>query len=403
MARFSFKVRDFSGKIIMGSINADTLSAAAKMLRDNGLSLIYVRRQTIGLHWHDILSWWEGRQKKEYVPVLCRQLAAMMSAGIPLNEALLAIAEDTEVKAHKNLALELARDIEIGLPIDRALKNQGRVFNDAVIALMKAGEYSGTLDEVMQRLAGRLEAQYRARKKLRGAMAYPLLLTLVMIVVALFMSVYVLPSFITLFDGLHIDLPLPTKVLIYLSKQGQNNFIVIIAGIGFLVALFNYMLTFPKIKIWFDYWQLKWPLFGTLRRYIHWQQILDTMAILLQSGVVIDEAIMIAKDVANNQYLSQLLERTAGRVRSGHEFTFELRHIDILSKKIISLLRAGERSGTLEQMLEKSAAFYDTEATSLMVYIQALAEPVMILFIGGLIFMFVLSIALPLLDVMTAL
>ena len=111
----------------------------------------------------------------------------------------------------------------------------------------------------------------------------------------------------------------------------------------------------------------------------------------------------ITQNVTGNLYLSRLLEKAAHKVRSGHEFTFELRHSDVLSKKIISLLRAGERSGTLEQMLEKSAALYETEAQSLTVYIQSLAEPVMILFIGGLIFMFVLSIALPLLDVMTAL
>ena len=403
MARFSFKARDFSGKVIIGSINANTLTNAARMLHDSGLSLIYLRQQAFGFHWRDLLSWWEGRQKKAYVPILCRQLAAMMSAGIPLNEALLAIAQDTESKAPKNLAVELARDIEIGLPIDRALRNQGQVFDNAIIGLMKAGEYSGTLDEVMQRLAGRLEASYRAKKKFKGAMAYPLLLIIVTAVLILFMGIYVLPSFITLFDGLHIELPLPTRIIIYLSQQWQNNFMIIIIGVGFLAALFNYLLSFPKIRLWFDYWQLKLPLFGKLKCYVYWQQIFETIAILLQSGVVIDEAITITKTITNNQYLGQLMEKTAARVRSGHELTFELRHSDILAKKIISLLRAGERSGTLEQMLQKSAAFYETEAEALTVYIQALAEPVMILLIGSIIFMFVLSIALPLLDVMTAL
>lgn len=412
MEAFSYEACNKHSERFAGELEAETIHEAAQMIRRKGLWVV-------SLHPNEMFSIscipsvftilertrFSSRNGigREATILFLRQMSVLLQTGMPIHQALQALVEARGTQRYTQLIQEMLSDLMNGSSLSDAMEKHPGVFSTTVSSLTRAGEMSGTLEQIFASMADFLERDYRAREKLKTVMMYPLALLAVSLFSMGFMTVFVMPTLALLLQNLHAALPLPTRILLFLSNAMQQHFLwlLLFLFLHLMGAVYLYRQLSWRRRI--DRCLLFLPVFGSLKLYSVWRGVLETLAVLLHNGIALPHALDLVAPSVGNRWIRHLVETARRRVLSGHAFCTAWQDEKTFPRMLASLIAAGERSGELERMLEKAAEFAAVTAENRSARIQAMAEPVLILIVGGIVFLFVLSIILPLIETMDVL
>ncbi len=393
MGAFEYQALDANGQTQKGVLQGDTARAVRQLLRERGLNAYAVNEVAEG---RDHASFWQRRGlSRAQLALLTRQMATLLAAGLPIDEALSALSEESEEERVRTLLAGLRSRVLEGSSFAAALAEYPLSFPEIFRASIAAGEQSGRLDEVLERLADYSESRDQLTQKIWTAIAYPLLLTLVAIAVVSGLLVYVVPQIVGVFSQLHQTLPLPTRALIGLSDFVKAFGWVLLVGL--LVAGFGarFALHQERVRYTWHQWLLRLPLIGRLTRAANTARCARTLALLTASAVPLLESLAVAAQVVPNLPMRAALKRAAITVREGGAFAKALADSGYFPPVAVRLIASGERSGQLERMLEQAADHQQRDLDRWLSVVTAVLGPVVILLVGAMVLFIVLAILLP--------
>ncbi len=332
------------------------------------------------------------------VSEVTRQLATLVRAGIPVVDSIGAISEQLENPLFKRVLSEVRRAVNEGSSLANAMKKHPKVFSTLYVNMVAAGEQSGTLDIVFERLADFTEGQVRLRSKLMGAMMYPCIMIGLGFVIVAMMMLFVVPQIQELFDQMGGELPLITRILIGASEFFQSYWWLMGIGMAVFIWWFNKWRVSEKGKPKFDAWLLRVPIFGPLIRMVNVTRFARTLSTLLESGVPILNALSIVRSIMGNQVIADVIEEAREAVKEGHSIAEPLKRSGQFPPMVVHMIAVGEKSGELETMLTNVAESYEMQVESKVTQLTSILEPLMIVVMGvGVAFM-VFAIIMPMLE-----
>ena len=394
MITFSYQARDASGRIVSGIQDALNEDNAVTSLMSRGLMVLSLQRKAASAR---------SRQRtwsvKETDLVLCtRQLATMIEAGISLVQALTALYEQADPKRQRNLRhviSDVTTRVQGGETFNESIAKHPRVFNRLFVSMVKAGETGGLLAEILDRLAGFLEASARLRKKVKSAMTYPVIVICIAFCITTFLLVRVVPIFGEIFADFGAKLPAPTQFLIDLSNFIRGEWYFLLLGIGGAIFGTRAFLRSKRGKQWSDRWKLKLPVLGPLSHKIAMSRFARTFAQLIRSGVPILEVLDIVGGTAGNYVIEKSIKSVSEDVEKGDNLSVALSKKAIFPPMLLRMVAAGEATGKIDTMLEKMADFWDEEIEAMLDALTSLIEPLLIVFLGLVVGGIVISMFLP--------
>jgi type IV pilus assembly protein PilC len=393
MQTFAYQARDSAGKSLSGLQEALNEENAINTLMARGLMVLSIQAKA------------GGRRKSGYTTVpdtdlvlFTRQLATMVDAGLPLVGALTGLYEQADPKRQAGLRLvigDLTARVQQGESFHESISKHPRVFNRLYISMVKAGESSGMLSEILDRLAGFLEASSRLRKKVKSAMTYPVIVISIAICITTFLIVKVVPVFAGIFADFGSKLPGPTQILIDISDFIRGNwYYIIIAIVGIFFGIRAFLRTERGAQLW-DRWKLKMPIFGPLVHKICMSRFARTFAQLIRSGVPILEVMEIVGETSGNFVIAQAIKSVSTDVERGDHLTSSLSKQPIFPPMMLRMVAAGESTGKIDVMLEKMADFWDEEIEATLDALTSLIEPILIVVLGVIVGGIVIAMFLP--------
>lgn len=402
MAMFNYKARNVSGQLLQGSVEADNEKALASKLSTQGLMLIKSEEIKKKTGFSESLSRFKKVSLKA-VAIFARQFSTMIDAGVSLVKCLDVLAQQTEDEKLRGILREVRQAVEDGSTLANAFNKHKLVFGELFINLVHAGEIGGVLDEVMQRLASFFESEQRIRAKVRSAMTYPAVILFVAVSVVIFLVAFVLPTFVSMFEGMDVELPKPTKMLLWISAAMRSYWYIFIVGaIGGGVSFFRFIAT-PTGKKLFDRFVLKFPVFGPLTRKIAISRFARTLSTLLSSGVPVLQALDVVARAAGNVVVADAILKARASIREGESIASPLGETEIFPPMVTQMISVGEETGNLDTMLEKISDFYDLEVETTVSSLTSLLEPLMMVVMGFIVGFIVISMFMPLFNLVGAL
>lgn len=399
---FAYKVRDQSGKLIEGELDAEDATLVVGKLRQMGYTPIAVEAQNatkMKLKGDLKIPGMSARVKMKDVAVFSRQFAVMINSGLSLIRALAILAEQTENKELARVVGEVRLDVERGVSLSAAISKHPKVFSRLYIAMVRSGEVGGVLDAVLMRLADTIEAQVELRRKVKSAMTYPVVALSICILISAAMLLFIVPQFKAIYVDLGGELPLPTRVLISLSDMLKSYFLIVFLLVGVGVYAFKRWIKTEQGRIKFDAFKLRMPVMGLLVRKTALARFSRTLAALTRSGVGILEALDIVAETAGNETVAIALRDTQSAVKRGDTLARPLEQHEVFPAMVTQMIAVGEETGALDEMLDKIADFYDQEVTATVDALTSLIEPLMIVVMGTIVGGMVISLYLPMFNI----
>ncbi len=391
MARYKYEAKDEEGNTVTSIVEAKDEVVALDMLRVKNLIVINIAEEKkakagkVG----------KGKVKGEEVVLFSRQLATMVNAGIPLVQSLDILSEQMDSIGFRGVISQVRGDVEAGASLSGAFAKHPRVFSGLYTNMIKAGESSGMLDEILERLAVYLEKNDSLQRKVKSAMIYPAVVSAMAIGITLVLLLKVIPTFKEIFDSLGGTLPLPTQILITLSDAVRHYFLLVI---GVLVALFfivKRIIASPQGRLKFDALKLRLPVFGILLRKVAVARFSRTLSTLIRSGVAILGALEIVGKTAGNMVIEQAVDKARVGIREGESISSPLAKSGVFPPMVTRMISVGEESGELEKMLSKIADFYEEQVDVAVNGLTSLIEPLIIAFLGIVVGSIVIAMFLP--------
>jgi general secretion pathway protein F len=332
------------------------------------------------------------------VAMMTRQLATLLVAGLPLVDALGVMVDQTEKKSVKSLMADIREEIRGGASYSAVLERYPREFSQIYVHMVRAGEASGALDQILFRLAEFLEKQLALKHKVTNAVLYPALMLIVGVTVLFFLMTFVVPKITAVFTSLKQALPWPTVVLMSISHFLADYWAWILGGVGMVVWATRRAMKTEAGQLTADRWLLKMPLMGEVARMVAISRLTSTLATMLASGVQLLDAMDVAKRVMNNRVLEQAVEGARRNIREGETIAEPLKRSGEFPALVTHMIAVGERSGEMEEMLRRIGHIYDGEVDRVITRFTSLLEPIMILIMGILVFCIVVAILLPIFE-----
>ena len=396
MAVFVYQGRSANG-MQNGEIEAPDRSAAVGELRRRAILVTKIAEKSAPR----VAFKFGGKVSDKEMAIFTRQFSTMIDAGLPLVQCLNILAEQSESKTLRSVTGQVARNVEAGSTLADALRRHPRTFDDLFTNLVEVGEAGGILDVVLQRLSAYIEKAAALKRKVKAAMVYPSAIIGVAIMVVIFMLTFVIPTFAQMFKDLGADLPLPTKVVLWLSTFVRTYILLIIAGmIGCVLALRSYYRT-EGGRATIDALMLKLPIFGTLIRKVAVARFTRTLGTLVQSGVPILDGLRITARTAGNKVVEKAVLQCRAAVTEGKTLAEPLRVSGVFPPMVTQMISVGEQTGALDAMLSKIADFYDDEVDTAVSTLTSLLEPIMIVFLGVVVGGLVVAMYLPIFKLVT--
>jgi len=330
--------------------------------------------------------------------VFNRQLATLFAAGIPLLRAIQALAEQMQNVTFKEVLNAVARDIQEGLAFSEALAKHPKVFSELFIAMIKAGEASGTMDSILMRLADLAEHDAAIKAKIKAATRYPKIVISVMAIAIAILMNFVVPNFVDIFKQVELELPLATKILMAASNIFTNYWYIIFVGVGGLYFVFRQYCKTKSGRRQVDTLTLKAPIFGPIFLKIAMSVFTRTMSTLNRSGLSIIRNLEICSEVVENVVIAELIIGLKESVKQGESISLTMKKSKYFTPMVIQMMSAGEESGELDNMLVKVSEYYDMEVDYAISNISSLIEPILLAFLGGLVLFLMLAIFMPMWD-----
>jgi type IV pilus assembly protein PilC len=394
MITFSYQARDTTGRIVSGVQEALNEDNAVTSLMSRGLMVLSLNRKAAVTRARKKNT----KVKETDVVLFTRQLATMIEAGISLVQALTALYEQADPKkqrALRSVVSDVTTRVQGGETFHESIAKHPRVFNRLFVSMVKAGGHGGLLAEILDRLAGFLEATARLRKKVNSAMTYPVIVLSIAFLITTFLIVRVVPIFGEIFKDFGANLPAPTQFLIDLSDFVRGEWYFLLAGlIGAIVGLRMFLRSKRGKELW-DRWKLKLPIFGPLVHKIAMSRFARTFAQLIRSGVPILEVLDIVGGSAGNHVVEDSLKAVATDVEKGDNLSVSLSRKKIFPPMLLRMVAAGESTGKIDTMLEKMADFWDEEIEAMLDALTSLIEPLLIVFLGVIVGGIVIAMFLP--------
>ncbi|MEP6600557.1 MAG: type II secretion system inner membrane protein GspF [Nitrospirota bacterium] len=402
MPVYAYKGLRVDGAGATGIVDADSLRGARQKLRQGGIYPTDISEQQQS--GETVLSLLRGGRVgaaslgAQDLAILTRQLATLLAAGLPLIDALGVLIEQNEKKTIQSLLAEVREQIRQGKALSRALEAFPHDFTTVYLHMVRAGEASGALEPILVRLAEFLDSQLKLKHKVTNAIMYPALMLVVGIGILFFLMIFVVPKITAVFTDLHQALPWPTIMLIAVSDFLARYWIVLLGGGVLLVMAFRRAVATPAGRWRADGLLLKMPLVGTVARMVSISRLASTLATMLASGVQLLDALDVAKRVMNNRVLEQAVLEARENIREGESIAVPLKRSGMFPPLVTHMIGVGEKSGELEEMLRRISQIYDSDVDRVISRLTSLMEPIMILFMGSVVFFIVLAILLPIFE-----
>ena len=401
MAAFEYQAVEANGRKKKGVLEADTERQVRQLLREKGLMPLTIepaadqdRKKTLqprfGLP--------QRKVKAQDLALITRQLSTLVGSALPIEQALLAVADQTEKPRLKKLLMSVRSKVVEGYGLAEAMSEFPGVFDSLYTAMVAAGEKSGHLDTVLDELANYTEQRQHMKSQLTQALIYPLMLTLVAIGIVVFLLVSIVPQIVDNFSTMGQDLPPTTLAMIAISEFLQNWGLWLLIGIALVLVAFNQWLRNEKNRLKYHRRLLKLPMLGKVIRGVSTARFARTLSILTSSAVPLLDGLRITSSVIGNLAIRQAVDEAAGRVREGASMRGALQETGLFPPMMLHMIAAGEKSGELEQMVKRSADNQDKEFENLVSVSLKVFEPVLIVTMAGIVFFIVLSIIQPILQ-----
>ncbi|MEH6456325.1 MAG: type II secretion system inner membrane protein GspF [Cocleimonas sp.] len=398
MPAYEYMALDAKGKEEKGILEADNVRQVRQLLRDSHLTPLEVNQVEKSENSDNPKKQKTGRVKAGDLALLTRQLATLVQSGSPLEEALATTAKQTEKRNVKHILSAVRSRVVEGHTLADGFKMFPSVFPDMFRATVAAGEQSGHLDAVLERMADYTESRQETQQRISNAMFYPVVLTVLSIGIVVGLLVFIVPKIINVFDNVGQELPAMTQVLISISDFFREYGIFV--GIALVLAffIFKQMIKIPKWRFKYDRLLLRLPLVGRMVRGLNTARFARTLSILASSGVPILDAMSISAQVVQNMPMRKAVEDAAVKVREGMAINRALEQSSYFPPMTVHLIASGESSGRLDDMLERAAIQQERETDGMMTKMLGIFEPVLILVMGSVVLLIVLSILLPILN-----
>ncbi len=400
MAVYAFKGVDAqTGKAIKGYRDADSAKALRGLLRREGVLLtsasIDSKHQKKGANELDLFAFFK-RPTSSDVAVMTRQLATLVRAGIPLVESISALVDQTEKESMAKVLTAIREDLKEGTAFAKALDKHRKVFQPLYVNMVAAGEASGTLEAVLERLADFMEDQARLKGKITSAMAYPVLMTIIAACLVGVLMVAVVPKVTSIFENLGQELPWYTVLLITVSDFLADFWWLVLMMIGGAYYAFHRWVSTEEGRLKWDTFMLRVPLFGRLNLLVAVARFARTLATLLSSGVPLLVAMDIVRNVLGNRLLEGVVKNAISSIREGESIAEPLRRSGQFPPMVTHMITVGEKSGQLEQMLENVSKAYEADVETKVATLTSLLEPLVIVVMGGMVGFIAMAILMPL-------
>lgn len=333
--------------------------------------------------------------KQQDVVVFSRQFATMINAGLPIIQCLELLGQEEKNKTFAKIIIAVKEDIEGGSSLSDALEKYPEIFDDLFVNLVAAGEAGGILDVILQRLSAYLEKALALKRKVKGAMTYPVTVLVVAFAVVILLLYKVVPVFEEMFTGMGSALPGPTQFLVDASRFVQSNILYILGAIILFVIAFRRYYKTKQGRFQIDRLVLRLPVFGILLKKVAVAKFSRTLSTMMSSGVPILEGLEIVSKTAGNKVVELSLMKTRQSIREGKTIAEPLSEAGIFPSMVVSMIAVGENTGALDAMLEKIADFYDAEVDVAVNAMTALLEPIMMVFLGGVVGGMIVALYLP--------
>ncbi|SEJ08685.1 type IV pilus assembly protein PilC [Propionispira arboris] len=382
---------------MVGEIRAESKQAAVHLIREDGYYITKIKKITTI---KNMVTMGNGVKDKEIV-LLCRQLAIMVTAGIPLADSLGILMNQTGTGTLRDILRVIYMQLQEGQTLSNALASYASVFPSVMVYMIAAGERGGVLDIVLNRLSVYLEKDYQMREKLKSAMLYPLLLMSLSVIVLVFILVFIMPLFVTLFDNANVQLPLVTRLLLAGSYFVVNYGWTLILFFSLIGAIGYSVYQRPPCRERLDQMLLKIPFLGEFFTKMAIARFSSTLAALLKGGVPIDKAVGIVTKIIDNLYLIKIFLIAKSDLQKGVSLSKSLQDQTVFEPMFLQMMVVGETTGELDQILQKAAQYYENDVDRISERMGTLLEPLMIIILGIIIGSIVLSIAWPMFDSLT--
>lgn len=397
MPTFAYVARGRDGSTQKGTLVAENSQSLTQLLAARGMTVDPSSIKQRGKV--SAVSLATKKVKQKELLIFTRQLATMVNSGLPLLQCLDILAEQTEEQVFASIILSVAKQVEGGETLSEALKAFPKAFPDLYVSMVRAGEAGGDLDNVLLQLADYLEAAAELKRRVRGAMVYPGISMAMITVIATGLIVFVVPQFQRIFNDMGAELPAPTKLLISMSETLRGPMALGVVGVivAIIFAVRAYGQT-PKGRYNLDSLKLKLPVFGTLLRKVAVSRFTRTLATLTRSGVAILQAMEIVERTAGNEVFAKAIHESADSVRNGETLADPLARSGEFPPMVTRMIGVGEKTGALEQMLQKIAEFYDSEIKAMVDGLTSLIEPMLMVVMGVVIGGIIVGLFMPIMN-----
>ncbi|HOV90872.1 MAG TPA: type II secretion system F family protein [Syntrophorhabdaceae bacterium] len=392
MPVYEWEGKTLKGETRKGTLKVDSEATLRTSLRKDGIILLKAKQK-------------KAESKEKYNPkkkikpmnivIFTRQLSTMITSGLPLVQSLDILSNQMEDKDLKGIVKEIKEKIETGSRFADALRDYPQCFDALYVNLVVAGEEGGMLDTVLQRLAVYMEKTEKLKKKVKSAMIYPISIIVVAIGVVMVLLIFVIPVFETMFKDMGATLPMPTQIVVNLSRLVKSKIIHMIVVVGAAVFIFKRYYKSEKGKRKIDALILKVPIFGVLAIKASVARVTRTLATLLSSGVPILESLIIVAKVAGNKIVEEALITARARISEGRSMSEPLEESKVFPPMVVQMIEVGESTGALDNMLNKIADFYEEDVDNLVSNLTAMMEPMIMMFLGVVLGGLIIAMYLP--------
>lgn len=404
LKRFSYTARDAQGKVVSGTVSADSQTAAAKRLQNMSLAPLSLRAATgkgsgAGLSTSLKLPERRKKVKAKHIAVFARQFATMIEAGLPLIRSLNALANQTD---HPEMArvLPLVRnDVEGGTAFSLALSRHPSVFPPLMIGMVAAGEVSGSLGEAMNQVADNYDKEAKLRSKVVSALTYPVIVLVMAFLMVAFMMMFVIPRFAEVFKQLGGELPLPTQILMTLSSLSIYIFPALVVAFVAFSFWWRRHKSDRKVRNIVDPLKLKIPILGKFQNKIIMARFSRTLSSLLGSGVPVIQSLEIVASTVGSIVVSDALMEVRNAVRAGKPIYSTIEQFSVFPPLVVQMVSTGEETGQVPTMLTKVAEYYETEVEAASENLSAALEPILLIFLAVIVGSMIIALYLPMFTV----
>jgi len=397
VAGYNYTAKNLHGEIVRGTYEGSGKTEVMRMLRQKGYfpMLIEQRLESKDVADLGVLN----KVTVKDISVFCRQFSTLTAAGLPLLSILELLSKQTMNRSLKKDLLEIAEDVSKGKSFSGSLRTR-KNFPILLTSMIEVGETGGMLDSVLSSMATHYEKESKLKQKIKTAMTYPIIVLSVTFIVIFFLLTNVVPVFVGMFEGAGIELPLPTRILLALSTFFVANGIWLVVFVVLFAFVFRFAISRGAGRLLWHKTLFRMPLIGRLISFVLSSSFTRTMAMLLAAGVPLLEAIDMVKKVLSNGVADVALTEVANSVRLGGTFWSSMEQVNLFPLMVTHMIRVGEESGSLDDVLNRTASFFEEESEMLMLKLTTLMEPALILLLAGIVMFVVLSIVLPMFDMM---